>query len=115
MVSISTHILDLAKGQPAGGVRVRILAVGEERKELGSVLTNKDGRIDEPFEIDTNKFGDQYELHFEIGPYFQGNDLEPVEPPFLDTIILRFRVLDSENYHVPLLVSPWGYSVYRGS
>lgn len=115
MVLISTHILDLTQGRPVHGVRVRILAVGDTNKELGSTLTNTDGRINEPFEIDTDKFGDEFELHFEVGQHFADADVESATPPFLDTVVSRFRVQGSSRYHIPLLISPWGYSVYRGS
>jgi len=115
MVLISTHILDLTQGRPVQGVRVRILMVGETNRELGNTLTNLDGRIDEPFEIDVDEFGDEFELHFEVGQYFDGCVVESVSPPFLDTVVSRFRVANSGRYHIPLLISPWGYSVYRGS
>lgn len=115
MVLISTHILDLTQGRPVRGVRVRILMVGDTNRELGSTLTNADGRMDEPFEIDVDEFGDEFELHFEVGQYFDGCGAESEGPPFLDTVVSRFRVTDSRRYHIPLLISPWGYSMYRGS
>ena len=115
MVLISTHILDLTQGRPVKGVCVRLFVVADTNKELGNTRTNADGRIDEPFEVKTAELGDEFELHFEVGQYFADSGAESATPPFLDTVVSRFRVVDSERYHVPLLISPWGYSVYRGS
>ena len=87
MVLISTHILDLTQGRPVQGVRVRIMMVGDTNRELGSTFTNVDGRIDEPFEIDVDEFGDEFELHFEVGQYFDGCGAESGTSSFLESAI----------------------------
>lgn len=115
MGRLTTHILDTANGKPAAGVELRLFAVDDTRERRVTAVTNTDGRTDAPLlEADAMRTG-TYELEFDIGPYFvaQGNDV--AEPAFLDTVVIRFSVRADEHYHVPLLVSPWSYSTYRGS
>lgn len=115
MGKLSTHILDTANGKPAGNVAIRLYSVGDQRELLTTRVTNDDGRTDSAL-LDGNSMANgTYELEFDIGSYFaaQGHTLS--EPPFLDTVVLRFSVRADEHYHVPLLVSPWSYSTYRGS
>jgi 5-hydroxyisourate hydrolase len=115
MGRLTTHILDTANGKPAGNVELRLFAVGETRAMCASAVTNEDGRTGEPLlEGDAMQSG-IYELEFDVGSYFstQGNSMS--DPPFLDTVVIRFSVRADEHYHVPLLVSPWSYSTYRGS
>ena len=115
MGRLSTHILDTANGMPSAGVAIRLYAAGAERELCVSTVSNSDGRTDAPLlEADAMQ-GGSYEIEFDIGPYFlaQGNTL--ADPPFLDTVVIRFAVRADEHYHVPLLVSPWSYSTYRGS
>lgn len=107
MAKISTHVLDTRSGKPAQGVRVRLLRNG---KTVAEATTNADGRCDGP--LVENPEPGPYELVFHIGGYFRGND---VESPFLDEVPVRFTVSAGENYHVPLVVTPWSYSTYRGS
>ncbi len=112
---LTTHVLDTAKGRPAAGMRVelfRIEAPGGERTPLKDVLTNADGRTDEPL-LAEGEFGPgRFEIVFHVGGYFG----EGGEPPFLDDVPVRFGVSDSSShYHVPLLASPWSYATYRGS
>jgi 5-hydroxyisourate hydrolase len=107
---LSTHVLDISRGEPAGGMKVTLYRVGAEHKAIASATTDVDGRIAAPFggTLDAG----QYELVFSVGPYFGAFDLET----FYDEIPIRFRVEGPDaRYHVPLLVSPWGYSTYRGS
>lgn len=115
MGKLTTHILDTANGKPAGAVDVRLYSIAAGRDLLTATQTNSDGRSEEPLlEGDAMRTG-LYELEFDIGSYFtaQGNELS--DPPFLDTVVIRFSVIAEQNYHVPLLVSPWSYSTYRGS
>ncbi|HEV3087957.1 MAG TPA: hydroxyisourate hydrolase [Candidatus Elarobacter sp.] len=110
MAVISTHVLDVARGIPAAGISVGLFALDGERTLLHVAVTNADGRTDAPLATDLQA-GD-YELVFAVMDYFA---LENV-PTFFDEIPVRFRITDaSARYHVPLLLSPWGYSTYRGS
>jgi 5-hydroxyisourate hydrolase len=115
MGRLTTHILDTAQGRPAAGVGIRLVALDDERRLVASTLSNGDGRTDQPLvEGDAMKSG-CYELEFDIGPYFAAQGMATGEPPFLDTVVIRFSVAAGEHYHVPLLASPWSYSTYRGS
>lgn len=110
MGRLSTHVLDTASGQPATGVRVVLRCGGEV---LVETTTNADGRTDKPL-LEGATFRDGvYELTFHIGDYFRGKG--PAGSPFLDIIPLRFCICEDSHYHVPLLVSPFGYATYRGS
>ncbi len=115
MGRLTTHILDTANGKPAGNVDLRLYAIDEARNLVTSTTTNSDGRTAEPLLDGDAMLAGTYELEFDIGSYFsaQGNVMS--DPPFLDTVVIRFSVLADEHYHVPLLVSPWSYSTYRGS
>ena len=108
MAHISTHVLDIAKGKPAAGVKVELYFAGAM---IASAVTNADGRTDAPLlAADAIPIG-PYELVFYAGDYFQSPGI-----PFLDEIPIRFGVGDPHgNYHVPLLAAPHGYSTYRGS
>src|SRR5687767_13398445 len=119
---LTTHVLDTARGIPAAGMGIELwrLEDGGSRKLLKRVQTNADGRTDEPMlsgsEIETGI----YELVFAVGDYFgagaQANRVEVTAPPFLGDVLVRFGISDPDaQYHVPLLVSPWAYSTYRGS
>ena len=115
---LSTHVLDTAQGCPAANVAIglwRIDPQSGERTHLKSIHTNQDGRTDAPLLMDTELQVGVYELVFAIGEYFAQVDTLPT-PCFLDQIPIRFGIADATaNYHVPLLVSPWAYSTYRGS
>ena len=111
---LSTHILDTAKGRPAGGVRVTLHRLDEHgggRQLLCSARTNDNGRTDAPLVTGEDFPPGKYELDFYVGDYFGCPD----EAPFLDVVTVRFRTVAEQNYHVPLLVSPYGYTTYRGS
>ncbi|GEN25342.1 5-hydroxyisourate hydrolase [Halomonas cupida] len=117
MGRLTTHVLDTSRGCPGKGIRIDIFRInGDERIRLGEAVTNDDGRCDAPLlEGDTFTRG-EYELVFHAGDYLRAQGVEASEPRFLDRIPLRFGVADdSEHYHVPLLVSPYSYSTYRGS
>lgn len=115
MGRLTTHILDTSLGGPAAGVDVRLFALGDARTLVASATTNADGRTPEPLlEGDVMATGG-YELEFDVGPYFRARGAALAEPAFLDTVVIRFAIRDDQHYHVPLLVSPWSYSTYRGS
>ena len=111
---LSTHVLDISQGRPAAGMQIELYAVDGERVLLKSVRTNADGRTDQPLLSATEMKVGRYELLFFAGEYF-GRKM-PAQLPFLDQIPIRVGLEDREgSYHVPLLVSPWAYSTYRGS
>jgi 5-hydroxyisourate hydrolase len=114
---LTTHVLDTALGCPGQGIAIDILRLyGSERQHLHTVITNQDGRCDTPLlEGDAFTPG-EYELCFHAGDYLRAKSVDAAEPRFLDVIPIRFGVADAEqHYHVPLLLSPYGYSTYRGS
>jgi 5-hydroxyisourate hydrolase len=113
---LTTHVLDTAHGLPAAGVRIDLFRIDEGRHHLCSVTTNDDGRCDVPL-LPENEFrAGEYELIFHAGDYFAARGEALPEPKFLDQVVIRFGIADeSQHYHVPLLVSPFGYSTYRGS
>ena len=116
MTKLTTHVLDVYSGKPGKGIKVDLFYYNDkERLKLKSIILNSDGRSDSPLvEKDNFKKG-KYELVFYIGDYFQ-NILESKNNPFLDDVVIRFGISNNnEHYHVPLLVSPWSYSTYRGS
>jgi 5-hydroxyisourate hydrolase len=115
MGRLTTHVLDTAAGVPARGMRVDLVFL-DTGLAIGSFTTNADGRLDGPaLEGDTMRLG-RYELTFHVGAYFAGRGVAAADPPFLDLVPVRFAIADpGAHYHVPLLVSPWSYSTYRGS
>ena len=124
MGGLSTHVLDTALGIPGRGIKLRLYAVGEQRELVCEAETNEDGRTNEPLMEGTNLAGDRsirafktgtYELVFEVAEYFARCHEQAPQPPFLDVVTLRFTIADDTHYHVPLLLSPWSYSTYRGS
>lgn len=116
MGSLTTHVLDTAQGRPADRVAIELVRVGGGFGVLRSLHTNEDGRTDEPLlEGDDLRVG-TYELRFSVGDYFARQPLAVDDPPFLDVVPVRISIADAgARYHVPLLVSPWAYSTYRGS
>jgi 5-hydroxyisourate hydrolase len=106
-------VLDLVRGKPAAGMRVSLY---RNEDLITSVMTNADGRCDEPLLTGDAFTSGTYELRFGVGDYFRQQGALLSEPPFLDVVPIRFGVAEGAgHYHVPLLVSPWGYSTYRGS
>ena len=115
MGRLTTHVLDTAQGRPGAGITVALYALTPERRLVKTVVTNRDGRADEPLlESETFATG-TWELVFSVGDYYARSSVETADPPFLDEITIRFAMAEDEHYHVPLLVSPWSYSTYRGS
>jgi 5-hydroxyisourate hydrolase len=114
---LSTHVLDTANGCPAQGMQIELWSCGDaEPKLLKSVRTNADGRTDEPLLAGDEMKAGLYEIVFHVGDYFDVKTKTRAEFPFLDEVPVRFGIADAKaSYHVPLLVSPWAYSTYRGS
>jgi 5-hydroxyisourate hydrolase len=115
---LTTHVLDTARGVPAAGVWITLWRLGADdaRVEVKSVRTNADGRTDEPLLSGAETEAGIYEIIFAVGDYFRAGGADATGPPFLDDVPVRFGIADPEDhYHVPLLVSPWAYSTYRGS
>ncbi len=115
MGKLTTHVLDTASGVPAAGVDIRLYALDGSRDLKAAAVTNDDGRSDEPLLADELLATGEYELEFDVGAYFRRRGAELDDPAFLDTVVIRFAVRADGHYHVPLLVSPWSYSTYRGS
>ena len=117
MGKLSTHVLDTTQGKPAIGVSVELYAIGANGKTLlKSAVTNQDGRCDVPLlQGDDLRIG-QYELVFGAGDYFSAQGVVLPTPRFVDRVTIGFGIADpAQNYHVPLVVSPWAYSTYRGN
>jgi 2-oxo-4-hydroxy-4-carboxy-5-ureidoimidazoline decarboxylase len=114
---LSTHVLDNVSGAPAAGVRIALYEIGgSARVLLTEILTNADGRTDKPLMGGGPLRVGTYELQFHVGDYFASRQVALADPPFLDIVPVRFSIAEPEgNYHVPLLVTPWSYSTYRGS
>ena len=115
MSKLTTHCLDTFSGKPAKGIKVEVYFVSSKREKFNSIVLNSNGRSDEPL-VEGNNFKEgQYELIFFVGDYFKKMTDLP-KTPFLDEVVIRFGISNSkEPYHVPLLVSPWSYTTYRGS
>jgi 5-hydroxyisourate hydrolase len=113
---LSTHVLDIAEGRPAAGMALTLYRCGAERHPLIRTHTDADGRTARPLLAGDELQAGVYELVFEVAAYFAARGAALADPPFLDRVTLRFGVADAAaSYHVPLLVSPWSYSTYRGS
>jgi 5-hydroxyisourate hydrolase len=114
---LTTHVLDTARGLPAAGIKIQLYKIaGETRHKLAEMVTNSDGRTDAPILPEANFAPGTYELVFLTGAYLEAQGDMQGERKFLDEIPLRFGINDQEaHYHVPLLLSPYGYSTYRGS
>jgi 5-hydroxyisourate hydrolase len=116
MGRLTTHVLDTARGLPAHGVEIVLYRVHPELQELARATTNGDGRLDQPILEGDDFTADTYELRFCAGDYFRAQSLDLAEPLFVDEVVLRFGInRPDQHYHVPLLVSPFSYSTYRGS
>ena len=113
---LTTHVLDTARGCPAEGLQIDLYRLdGETRTHLKSLKTNDDGRTDEQILPATEFAIGTYELVFHAGAYLDACGTRPEEPRFLDVVPIRFGMSEQAHYHVPLLLSPFGYSTYRGS
>ena len=114
---LTTHVLDTARGCPAAGLRIELFRLtGDTRVRLAEAVTNHDGRTDSPI-LPKGAFSKGiYELVFHAGAYLDATGTPPESPRFLDEVPIRFGISDdAAHYHVPLLLSPFGYSTYRGS
>jgi len=117
MGRLTTHVLDTHGGTPAAGMRVELYRLASAGTTLlADLVTNADGRCGGPLLQGEALLAGRYELRFYVGAYFVARGLPLPEPPFLDVVPIRFGVANAAgHYHVPLLVSPWAYSTYRGS
>jgi 5-hydroxyisourate hydrolase len=117
MARLSTHVLDTANGKPAPGIRVQLFALqGDSRTLITERVTNADGRTDAPLLAGDTMATGTYELVFFAGDYFRNSGAKMPTPAFVDVVPIRFGIADAAgHYHVPLLVSPWSFSTYRGS
>ena len=114
---LTTHILDTSSGMPAAGVRISLYQKKDGQLiHKADAMTNKDGRTDSPILPESDFTAGEYQLVFYAGDYFDSQGLSLPKPKFLDEVIISFGMADaSSHYHVPLLLSPFGYSTYRGS
>ncbi len=113
---LTTHVLDTARGVPAQGLAIELWRIdGGTRTHLQTLATNEDGRTDEQILPKEQFAPGTYELIFHAGAYFDASGTPPEDPRFLDVIPIRFGMSEPSHYHVPLLLSPFGYSTYRGS
>lgn len=117
MPRLSTHVLDTTLGKPAAGIAIELHRLeGNGRIPVASSITNADGRTDAPLVSAGRLDVGVYELTFRVGPYLRRVSPGLADPPFLDDVVVRFGVAEpAGHYHVPLLLSPHGYTVYRGS
>ena len=117
MGKISTHVLDTTLGKPGAGVEVELYRVEATARILVKAdITNQDGRCGTPLAEGDAMLAGRYELVFGAGAYFAAQGVALPDPPFLDRVVLAFGVADpSQNYHVPLVLTPWSYATYRGS
>lgn len=117
MGKLTTHVLDTAHGRPGAGIRVALHRITSDGRELlREASTNPDGRVDAPLLEGAEFQTGRYELSFAVGDYFAALGVPLTEPRFVDVVCLPFGIADSDaHYHVPLLVSPYSWSTYRGS
>ncbi|MBV9114803.1 MAG: hydroxyisourate hydrolase [Hyphomicrobiales bacterium] len=114
---LTTHVLDTSAGRPAASMEIVLYTLDNEgRRELKRTVTNADGRCDEPLLAGEELMIGRYEIAFQAGRYFRESGVALPEPAFLEEVPIRFGIADAgTHYHVPLLISPYGYSTYRGS
>ena len=113
---LTTHVLDTARGCPAEGLRIELCRIdGEARVMMARKTTNADGRTDGAILPEGEFATGEYELVFHAGDYLRATGQDGAAPLFLDTVPIRFGMSAQDHYHVPLLLSPYGYSTYRGS
>ncbi|MDO5657976.1 MAG: hydroxyisourate hydrolase [Paracoccus sp. (in: a-proteobacteria)] len=113
---LTTHVLDTARGRPAAGMEIVLFRLdGAARVELARMRSNADGRTDQHILPEAGFAPGIYELEFHAGAWLDATGVAPESPRFLDVIPIRFGMSQADHYHVPLLISPFGYSTYRGS
>ena len=116
MGRLTTHVLDTMAGRPAAGMAIELWSAGADARLLETVTTNADGRVDAPLLDGDALVAGRYELRFQAGPYLRERHGVDGTPPFLDEIPIRFGIADpDQHYHVPLLLTAYGYTTYRGS
>ncbi len=117
MTKLTTHVLDVSAGIPAAGMRIELRdMLASPPRVLTEVRTNADGRCASPLLEGSSMRAGRYALTFHVAEYFRSRGIALPEPPFLDEVVVQFGIADAaQGYHVPLLVSPWSYSTYRGS
>ena len=116
MGKLTTHVLDTAHGCPGKGIAVRLYRCGKKDTLLLKTKTNADGRCDAPLLSGKDMKAGTYRLEFDTAAYFKTKRVKLAKTPFLDVVTIRFGIADAgAHYHIPLLVSPYGYSTYRGS
>jgi 5-hydroxyisourate hydrolase len=116
MGQLTTHVLDISGGLPAAGVRIELHECsGPAPALLAAIATGKDGRSPAPLLAGADFRVGRYVLTFHVAEYFRGCGIALADPPFIDEAVVRFGIAHAEqHYHVPLLITPWSYSVYRG-
>lgn len=112
---LTTHVLDTANGAPAQGMKIELYRLDPERRLLKETVTNHDGRTDSQILSEAEFQTGEYELVFHVGAWLDAQRHPAAAPRFLNEIPLRFGMSEQDHYHVPLLISPYGYSTYRGS
>jgi 5-hydroxyisourate hydrolase len=116
MAHLTTHVLDATHGCPGSAIEIRLYRIDNDVPSLLTTrLTNADGRCDKPLLDGDALQAGTYQLHFHVGDYYRARGVALPEPAFLDVVVLRVGIVAGQNYHVPLLVSPYSYSTYRGS
>ena len=117
MGRLTTHVLDAAHGCPGSSIKIELYRVeGSQLRLVASALTNGDGRCDVPLLQGDDYRSGVYQIQFGAGDYYRARGVQLAEPAFLDVVVLRFGISqEQEHYHVPLLISPYAYSTYRGS
>jgi 5-hydroxyisourate hydrolase len=115
MPGLSVHVVDVARGRPASGMRVDVFRLQPETTRIATGLLSGIGTLDDPITNTVLSTGG-YEVIFHAGDFFAGTDLGLTEPPFLDQVPFRFNITDpAQHYHLPLKITPWGFSLYRGA
>jgi 5-hydroxyisourate hydrolase len=117
MGRLTTHVLDLVNGAPAAGMKIELAALdGPARRVVLTTKTNRDGRPDAALLEGHDFTAGTWQIEFHVADYFRSRGVQLPQPPFLDVVTVRFGVAKpDEHHHVPLLVTPWSYSTYRGS
>lgn len=117
MGRLTTHVLDAAHGCPGSAIKVELYRVeGQQLELVNTALTNSDGRVDAPLLQGEDYRTGVYQLQFSAGAYYRARGVQLPEPAFLEVVVLRFGIDEQQDhYHVPLLISPYSYSTYRGS
>jgi 5-hydroxyisourate hydrolase len=113
-MTLTTHVLDTAHGRPAAGMALKLTRLSDGAV-LREAITNSDGRVDGPILSGPDCVPGRYEITFAVGAYFRALGVTLSDPAFLEEVPIRFGISDQSHYHVPLLVSPYSFSTYRGS